>query len=832
MDNILSYKDHERIIQMMKNTTSSNLEFEIRIGYYIENFFKSDIDFDKYTKILNMSELYFDDEINTETMLVCKSKENSQKIITYKNDLPTKTVYRKKNRVSMLNLPLYASRIALSDEIELKSSNEIFDDCFRFKDRVSKISKNKLWRYDFTKVYDLNIKNENIKDIKKVLSNSKYHYELEIEYIGNIKNIIISQIISILFMIRKNEINNNKHILKQIQSLFSDKYEFNTKFKRVAPHMINFKQITNHLVGLTSLNIQNIFSNYAVTEKADGENNFIYINIDGIYLINDRANVTKLDLKLQDISLVNTLINGEYVQYLNSFYTFDILIFKGKEITQLHLPDRLKCINEIQNNIKSSESFKLYTKKYYMSNMIESSDKIYNKTKFPYSIDGLVYTAINQGFRTVGYKWKPLNEVTSDFLVKKSPIQDEFYLYVTINKDDLRKYNLSVDDDHDKLFPMFPKNGFYFPIKFQMPNEKKKTYIVKDSTLKDNTIIEFSYNNKWIKLRERVDKTENYEKSMRIGRFFGPNAFVVAYDNWMSLHNDPITTEIITGKEPLPKSVKLSRAYFTGKSKKDSKLRFMNIFHSVVIKKNLYIDFIQKPQLINNVLEMSGGRGADMQKWLQINIKNLTVHDIDEVALTEAKRRLDEMKNKTNYKMNVKFVQGDLRQDIHYKFGKEKYDAISMQFAIHYMLGNQISLKNLIKTIKFNLKKGGYFIFTTFDGQLVFDLLSKNSIQFNESYDFKIDDEKVLGIKRLYKENTFEKLGQEISVFVDTIGEHAGEFLVDFNYLLEVFVKNGFELVQSEYFKNIMDNWEDKSKMKESEIAFSSLYRYMVVKKL
>ena len=155
-----------------------------------------------------------------------------------------------------------------------------------------------------------------------------------------------------------------------------------------------------------------------------------------------------------------------------------------------------------------------------------------------------------------------------------------------------------------------------------------------------------------------------------------------------------------------------------------------------------------------------------------------------------------------------------------------------MQFAIHYMLGNQTTFKNLLKTIKYNLVSGGYFIFTAFDGQLVFDLLAKNSIQYNETYEFKKNNKKVCGITRLYKENTFEELGQEISVYVETIGDHSGEFLVNFDYLLNNFEKNGLKLVKSDYFKNILDTWDNKSKMSEAEIQYSSLYRYMVVQKI
>lgn len=827
MDNILSYNEKNNILNLLKRYTNDEYEFEIRLGYFQDYFFKSDMELSKYNKLLNMDELYNLDAELLEMTLVCKSINNNQKNISYKDYLPGKTTYRRKNRVNTINLNLLETRLALSHEIDLKSSTDIFDHCFRFKDRISRISKNGKWRYDFTKVYDLNIKNENIKDIKKVLSISNYHYEIEIEYIDKLDTINLEQIIEILYMLKKNGYNNHKHILKDIQNLFSNKIEFNRYIKKVPSHMLNFKKITNHLITLNHKNINNILENYSISEKADGENNFIFISDEGYFLINDRSKITKLDYKLKDKSLINTLINGEYVNYLKAFYSFDILIYKGQEITLEPFSKRISYLEDIKKGTIDSDRLRLYNKQFYHGNIFKNADKIYNKTKFPYNIDGLVFIGTHSKYRSVIYKWKPLDEVTTDFLVKQSPIKDTFYLYVTINKDDLQKYNMRVDDDHDKLFPMFQKNAFYVPIKFQMPNIKKKTYLVKDKTLKDNTVVEFSYNNKWCSTRLRIDKTEKYQQSMRLKKFFGPNAFGVAYDNWTSLHENPITLNIITGKEPIPSDNKLQR-YFVGKSRKNSNIVMMNVFHSIVVKYMLYLEYIGKARNNKNVLELSCGRGGDIHKWIKNKIKYLTIQDFDQIALDVAKKRL----NTSKHNIKVKYIQSDLREDVYNTFGTYKFNAISMHFAIHYMLGNQTTLKNVLKTIKYNLVSGGYFIFTALDGQLVFDLLAKNSVQYNETYEFKKNNKKVFGITRLYKENTFEQLGQEISVYVETIGDHPGEFLVNYDYLLNNFEKNGLKLVKSDYFKNILDTWENKSKMSDAEIQYSSLNRYMIVRKV
>lgn len=821
MNNLLTDSDIYNIKNIIKTYGSNELEF--RIGTFQEHFFKSQIEKNIYDKILNNSNLFQANKINLTKELVCKDLDNNQKIIKYENNKQSKIYYRKKNRIQIIDFQIFESRIALSNEIEYANSNSNYNNCFRFKDRISKFSVDGNWRYDFTKVYLLHIKNSNIDNIDDILKNSKYNYEFEIEFIG--KDLKIDYIYKIFKFILQYNLNNYKHILKEIQNNLSNNVKEYYIIKKNPAYMIQFKKLTNPVITVSRDNISNILEEkFAITEKADGENNFFYINELGVFLINDRSLIKKIDIIVNDKSLYGTLLNGEYIHYLDCFLTFDCYIYKKKDISQQNLKYRYKCMQNCEKGIINSTNFRFFTKKYYFEkNIFETCNSIYKK-KYNYKIDGIIFTPIYGTIRSTTYKWKPLNELTTDFLVKKVPNKNDlFYLYVTIKKDDRKKYKLKIDNDHDLFFPMFNKNAYFTPVKFQYPGESSKTYITKNKNLKDNTVVEFYYKNKWIPTRVRVDKTELYEKSIKMGKFFGPNAYIVAYDNWKNLHNNPITLDMITGKT----NINISR-YFAGKRRKDSLITEMNFFHSGIVKDMLYEEYISKCKKNNNILELSGGRGGDIKKWIKYKIKYLTIVDLDNEALKQAKSRVDS----SPYKINATYIQADCNENIIPKLSKFSYDAVNMHFAIHYMLKNKITLKNIFNNVNNKLKKNGYFIFTALDGELVFELLSNNSIQFNESYNFMKNNKKIFAIKRLYKQNTFEELGQEISVFVETLGDHCGEFLVNYDYILNYFAFRNYKLIKSDYFRNILNKWEGKSNMSEAEINFSSLYRYMVLQKI
>ena len=131
--------------------------------------------------------------------------------------------------------------------------------------------------------------------------------------------------------------------------------------------------------------------------------------------------------------------------------------------------------------------------------------------------------------------------------------------------------------------------------------------------------------------------------------------------------------------------------------------------------------------------------------------------------------------------------------------GKKGFNVISSQFSFHYYLKSRETFNGYLKNINDNLNKGGYFIGTFYDGMKLFNLLKTHE---NIEY---INDigEKIYSIDKKYdiplfdyrEENTDNMFGNEIEVFMDSIGQPVIEYLVNIEFVVAEMHKIGLELV-------------------------------------
>lgn len=259
-----------------------------------------------------------------------------------------------------------------------------------FKDWWEKVSKNKSNK---VKVRNLQVYYKSIKE-SKVFENDIL-YEVEIEYIGNKKEIILNNKKNNLNNDKEKNINNStikkvfikdiydnsKNKDKIIDTLFSSFFLYigivlqcaqdsfyimgnNDKFK-VYKNYIKLTNITRPMedmfFGPLSMDLDknkmiryqdniyedmnkvvmngNILLDYSVTDKTDGSRALLYIDVDGeAYLVSRDSNSVLKKVGVQIKNFANSIFDGEFIEYdinkklMNGYFIFDCYYFKGKDV--------------------------------------------------------------------------------------------------------------------------------------------------------------------------------------------------------------------------------------------------------------------------------------------------------------------------------------------------------------------------------------------------------------------------------------------------------------------------------------------------------------------
>ena len=354
-----------------------------------------------------------------------------------------------------LNNELSSENI-LEKNINLIKSSD-YEKLFRLKNRYSIKNDDNLFLIELTSVKTSSGKT--FKASNTLKSPSKY--EVEIEFIGkdeknldstiifkkmlNYIQIILSIIQNNKFLLSNRVINN---VIDNYASLTGIKYK--TQFIAASPKTIHRYNL------LKNPNIKNIFGGYAVTLKADGERNLLYVNksnddpnLNGkIFIFNNNFEV--IDTGFKDITHSGTLIEGEFVSYqeTSELFMYDILFYNGQDVRQRHLvnlqkdfktPSRLDLIDKflkstsrkIVEGFDEADTITIKKKAYQYSTRNDGTDifqkinNIWDTRKFQsFNTDGIIFVPIREYYPIKGgtwdslFKWKPPNLNTIDFLIK------------------------------------------------------------------------------------------------------------------------------------------------------------------------------------------------------------------------------------------------------------------------------------------------------------------------------------------------------------------------------------------------------------------------------
>lgn len=312
----------------------------------------------------------------------------------------------------------------------------------------------------------------------------------------------------------------------------------------------------------------------------------------------------------------------------------------------------------------------------------------------------------------------------------------------------------------------------------------------------------------------------------------------------------------------------------------DSMLFHMRAMNNWV-KSILISDFAKRG---DRVLDLACGKGGDLMKWAKRGFTKYVGVDIAQKSLEDAVDRFS--KNAQNRELDVAFVQGDLGEvsltddvlhcwsrDIpawgHRATGIEPgcFNIVSMQFAFHYMFGDEPRAHRFFQTLHSLLVDGGVFIATTVDPNKVlmkyYQSLGPEDGS-GSSGDVRIFDEKQREVCTIRFDEAIRHhlLGPTASneglfglrynfTLRDSDSEEGGEavdapeYLVPDDLLLRLLKEHGFELLLKQNFHQFILKNTDKNrslleKMKvmnyegsisDAEWDIAGLYQVLAFKK-
>jgi len=382
--------------------------------------------------------------------------------------------------------------------------------------------------------------------------------------------------------------------------------------------------------------------------------------------------------------------------------------------------------------------------------------------------------------------------------------------------------DINLKQDGSKLF-MTTEDGEYFEedmiveFKYIMENEKTR---------------------RWVPIRVRYDKTSE----LRAGLKNYGNAYHVANSNWYSIHH-PIDDNMISTGQNIPDFVINDDIYYNRNSKTDeSNTIGLRNFHNLYVKNKLITGVSNRG---DTLIDYAVGKAGDLSKWIysklsfvfgvDISKDNIENHLDGACAryLKERRKYGDSMPRAIflngNSALNIRngnslysekeqkianaiFGKGPkdvslLGKGVYRSFGigANGFNISSCQFAMHYFFENKTSLHRFLANIAECTKINGYFIGTCYDGKEVFEKL--RNLKKNENWTIFKNDSKIFEMTKMYDETGFPdtdmSLGYAINVYQESINMAFREYLVNFEYFIQIMEDYGFVLLNNEELKNI-----------------------------
>jgi hypothetical protein len=149
------------------------------------------------------------------------------------------------------------------------------------------------------------------------------------------------------------------------------------------------------------------------------------------------------------------------------------------------------------------------------------------------------------------------------------------------------------------------------------------------------------------------------------------------------------------------------------------------------------ISYLNKNGLkVDVLLDLASGRGNDLNRWIKNSIPRVIGIELDHEQYLESIKRL-KSNNRARNKINVSYVEGSVTSkklvyDTLVKYTrKDKVNLIVCNFALNYFFKDLETIDEFFDSISSRLNKGGLFIGTAADGDVIkylLDLFSPETI--------------------------------------------------------------------------------------------------------
>jgi hypothetical protein len=241
---------------------------------------------------------------------------------------------------------------------------------------------------------------------------------------------------------------------------------------------------------------------------------------------------------------------------------------------------------------------------------------------------------------------------------------------------------------------------------------------------------------------------------------------------------------------------------------------------------------------------LASGIGGDLMKWKNGRYEKVIGVEYNKENIEFG---MDSYKKAPRPKPYVQYIWGNASKLIFPEFAsamdhnakvlmkktflsKYQYDVVSCQFALHYFFENEIAIRSFLQNVNDNLKVGGYFIGTSFDGKRVFETL-KGMKKPLEGF---VGDDLLWKLTKDYNIRTFDdkkgSFGHAVDVYIPTIGTTNKEYLVPYAYFEKLAKEYGLEVVEIKGFGEVFESVPKDSKyynaiheMSDAEKQFSFL---------